>query len=187
MADPGFPASHTTATTTVTSSTTKVTTSIRFDPSYIKTIPGILKAVVVLINLIGFICIMVSEDNYHSRAGWFNFVSMVGFWVSGILLIMYLFHVIEKFHFIPWLKLEFGFCAAMCFFNLTSAAACAAYTSPLTGNNYEAWAAAAFFGFMAMGAYGADTFFKFKAWRAGDIAQGERTVTTSSTVTTPAY
>lgn len=43
MADPGFPAQHTT-TTTVTSNTT-IQTDIRFDPSYIKTIPGILKIV----------------------------------------------------------------------------------------------------------------------------------------------
>lgn len=42
MADPGFPGQHTT-TTTVTSNTT-VRTDTRFDPSYIKTIPGILKA-----------------------------------------------------------------------------------------------------------------------------------------------
>lgn len=43
MADAGFPGQHTT-TTTVTSSTT-VQTDLRFDPSYIKIIPGILKIV----------------------------------------------------------------------------------------------------------------------------------------------
>ena len=37
--DPGFPASHTTTTTT----TTHVSTSIGFDPSYIRTVPGIIK------------------------------------------------------------------------------------------------------------------------------------------------
>lgn len=46
MAESGFPGQHTT-TTTVTSSTT-VQTNIRFDPSYLKTIPGILKAVQVV-------------------------------------------------------------------------------------------------------------------------------------------
>lgn len=43
MADGGFPGQHTT-TTTVTSNTT-VQTNLRFDPSYMRTIPGILKAV----------------------------------------------------------------------------------------------------------------------------------------------
>uniref|UniRef100_T1HAD9 Uncharacterized protein n=1 Tax=Rhodnius prolixus TaxID=13249 RepID=T1HAD9_RHOPR len=42
MADPGFPGQHTT-TTTVTTSNTNVQTNIRYDPSYIKTIPGMLK------------------------------------------------------------------------------------------------------------------------------------------------
>lgn len=42
MADPGFPGQHST-TTTVKSSSTAVDTTIRFDPSYIRTIPGYLK------------------------------------------------------------------------------------------------------------------------------------------------
>lgn len=42
MADPGFPNQHTTTTTVQTSSTT-VETSLRFDQTYIRTIPGMLK------------------------------------------------------------------------------------------------------------------------------------------------
>lgn len=42
MSDPGFPNQHTT--TTVTSNTT-VRTDMRFDPSYIRTLQGILKIV----------------------------------------------------------------------------------------------------------------------------------------------
>ncbi len=53
-------------------------------------------------NIIGFICIMVSQNNWHSRANWFNFCSMGGFWITGILLAFYLFHIIEKLYFIPW-------------------------------------------------------------------------------------
>lgn len=48
MADGGFPGQHTT-TTTVTSNTT-VQTNLRFDPSYIRTIPGILKVVQIVSN-----------------------------------------------------------------------------------------------------------------------------------------
>jgi hypothetical protein len=46
---------------------------------------------------------MVSEVNWHSRANWFNFCAMGGFWITGILLAFYLFHVIEKLYFIPWI------------------------------------------------------------------------------------
>lgn len=45
-----------------------------------------------------------------------------------------------------------------------------------------------FFGFIAMIVYGIDAFFKFKAWRAGEIAQGERVRNVQkSEPVTPAY
>jgi hypothetical protein len=46
-----------------------------------------------------------------------------------------------------------------------------------------------FFGFISMIVYGVDAFLKFKGWRAGEIAQGERvrSVQKSETVGTPAY
>lgn len=44
MADPGFPGQHTTTTTVQTSSTT-VQTTVRFDPLYIRTLPGLLKII----------------------------------------------------------------------------------------------------------------------------------------------
>jgi hypothetical protein len=48
MADQGFPGQHTT--TTVTSSNTTVQTNIRYDPLYIRTIPGILKIAQIVSN-----------------------------------------------------------------------------------------------------------------------------------------
>ena len=44
MADPGFPGTYSTTTTTATT----VVTNIRFDPSYIRTIPGMLKIAAVV-------------------------------------------------------------------------------------------------------------------------------------------
>lgn len=65
-----------------------------------------------MLNLLGFICIEASgQFAYHSRGQWFNFVSMTGFWFTGILLVCYLFHIVEKFYKLPWLKIEFVFCA----------------------------------------------------------------------------
>ena len=45
--DQGFPGQHTT-TTTVTTTTTTTQPNIRFDPSYARTLPGILKIVQVV-------------------------------------------------------------------------------------------------------------------------------------------
>ncbi|CAG9768524.1 unnamed protein product [Ceutorhynchus assimilis] len=180
MADPGFPGQHTT-TTTVKSSNTAVDTTIRFDSSYIRTVPGYLKIAQIALNLLGFICIEASGVfSYHSRGSWFNFVAMTAFWVTGILLAFYLFHIIERFYKVPWLKFEFGFCALWT--GLYLIAACLAVTYSI-----EAYIAAGFFGFCAMVAYGIDAFFKFQAIKSGQLAQGERVMSKQSTttVTTP--
>jgi hypothetical protein len=56
MAETGFPGTY--STTTVTQTATTVTTNIRFDPSYIRTIPGMLKiAIMVMKLLLGFMSI----------------------------------------------------------------------------------------------------------------------------------
>ncbi|XP_015588164.1 CKLF-like MARVEL transmembrane domain-containing protein 4 [Cephus cinctus] len=178
----GFPGQHTT-TTTVTASTTTVQPNIRFDPSYVRTIPGMLKVAQVVLNLLGFICITVSQFSRESRSGWFNTVAMGGFWFTGILLALYLFHVVEKFFKIPWLKIEFIFCTIWTIFYLIAAALVADYAK-----HSEAFGVAAFFGFCAMVAYGYDAWLKFNAAKSGALAQGERQVSKQvSTVTSPAY
>ncbi|KAL5290095.1 CMTM4 family protein [Megaselia abdita] len=107
MAQQGFPGSHTT-TTSVTQTT--VSPQIRYDPTYIKTIPGILKCACLVLNLVGFICIQCSGAlSYHTRGSFFSTISMTGFWFTGIMLILYLIHICEKFYKIPWLKIEMYF------------------------------------------------------------------------------
>ena len=110
------PSATTTTRTTVTE--TKVNLAIRWDPSYIKTIPGMLKIGQVILDLIVFICVMCSGSYFRniSTGQWTDFVAMTGFWVSGILLLFYLLHVMEKFHVIPWLTIEMGFCCLWSFF-----------------------------------------------------------------------
>ncbi|XP_042235781.1 plasmolipin-like [Homarus americanus] len=170
MVDPGFPAHTATATA---APQPRPAGNIRFDPTYInfRNIPGMLKIAQIVFNLIGYICAAVSTFNSYSHANWFSFVSMTGFWVTGILLVLYMMHVLERFYMVPWLMLEFGYCALWCFFYLTAAVACATWGGVDSGA-----AAASFFGFVAMILYGADAFFKFKAWRSGDIAQGGQQV-----------
>lgn len=124
----GFPGAHV---TNVAGTTTTVEPRFRYDPSYVRTLPGQLKIVQMvghhikikltknlnaftiwklyfcfqILNLLGCIFITSSQYSYHGRAGYFNTIAMGGFWFTGILLVMYLFHIIEKFHGIPWLKI----------------------------------------------------------------------------------
>lgn len=180
--DQGFPGQHTTTTTT-TSSTTTYQRNIRFDPSYVRTIPGILKIVQMVTDLLGFICITVSSYSGNSRGGWFNTVAMGGFWITGFLLGFYLFHVIEKFHKIPWLKIEFIFCALWAVFYLLAASLAADYA-----RLSEGFGVASFFGFVALVAYAYDAWLKFKAIKSGMPAQGQMEAAKQvSTVTSPAY
>lgn len=178
MADVGFPGQHTT-TTTVTSSTA-VQTNIRFDESYLKTIPGILKIVQVLCSFLGFICILSSRVSTLSRGTFFSTISMIAFWFTGILLGFYLFHILEKFYKIPWLKMEFLFCAIWTGLYLLASI----LTTTVHDNGF---AAASFFGFVAMLAYAVDCYLKWVAMRSGGLAQGSRVVSkqTTSTVESP--
>lgn len=150
----------------------------KFDPFYARTLPGILKIVRMVLDLLGFISIMCSGVYaWLSRASWYSFVSMTGFWVTGILLLFYFFHLIERAYFLPWMLMESIFCAIWTIFYLIAACLVAAL-----GGAIEAYAAAAFFGFSAMLVYGFDAFLKFKGWREGEVAQGERH---TSTVASP--
>ena len=56
---------------------------------------------------------------------WFVFVAMTAFWITLVTLFMYLLHAMEKFHVIPWLMIEFGFCALWTFFYFSAALAAA--------------------------------------------------------------
>jgi len=165
---------QTTTTTTITE--THVQTNIRFDPSYIKTIPGAVKVAAIILNLIVFIC-GVSASNYWRSTTlmeWAYFVSMTAFWVTLILIVMYLFHFTEKFHVIPWSVIEMCFCGLWSFFYVTTAVDNAVNAAGHTQTS--ALSALAFFAFVAAGVYGFDAFLKFKLWRAGQFVQGERTV-----------
>lgn len=61
--------------------------------------------------LIGFICIQLSQHSPTSVAQFYSTITMICFWFTGILLVLYLFQVIYVFEKIPWTKIEFFFCA----------------------------------------------------------------------------
>lgn len=172
----------TTTTITTTTAASTVIVAPRFDPSYSKTLPGILKIVNMVLDIFGFICIMVSPY-YTSRGRFFSFVSMTGFWLTASLLFNYLFHLVERTSFIPWLLIEFAFNTLWTIFYVVASACVADYSARFT--DMDAYAAAAFFGFGAMAVYGADAFIKFRAWRNNELAQGELVVPSSHYVPPP--
>ena len=108
-------------------------------------------------------------------AEFFYFVSMTGFWFTLAMLIFYLVHLIEKFHVIPWMLIEGGFCGLWTILLLISSILAATHVE-----YSAAFGMAAFFGFIAMIAYGYDAFIKYRGCRAGQLAQGERTVQRSN-------
>lgn len=155
-------------------SETHVQTNIRWDPGYILTLPGALKSAAVILDIVCLICILCAPPYWreYSAGEWYIFVCMTAFWVSSILLIMYVLHAIEKFHVIPWLMLEFGFYALWAFFFCTAALALAVQGWPSA-----ALSVAAFFGFAATCVYAVDAVIKFRGWRAGELGQGLRKTT----------
>jgi len=166
-----LPSTHRTYTTT----TTTIDTTVRFDPSYVRSLPGTLKVGQLVLNLLGFICVSVARNSRAHNANWFSFVSMGGFWITLILLLLFLFHIIEKLHFIPWLLAETVYCAIWTFIYFTAA------TAVSSMSNYEGvFIAAAVFGYIAMLVYGFDAYLKYISWKAGELAQGNRKTTTTT-------
>ncbi|XP_014665856.1 PREDICTED: CKLF-like MARVEL transmembrane domain-containing protein 4 [Priapulus caudatus] len=140
----------------------------RWDISYIRTVPGLLKIAQVVISLIGFICCIAAGFNI-AATGFFEFVSMTAFWVSLVMLFLYLSHFISFVRAIPWLMLEFFYCALWTLLYLISSIVLASSSSNCA--NCGGMKAASFFGFVATAAYAVDAFFKFRGWRGGDTAQ----------------
>lgn len=167
-----------TATRTVTQSETSVNPSIRYDPTVFRSIPGIIKCTCVVLNLLGFVCIESSRYTNLQSGTFFNTIAMIGFWFTGILLVFYVFHVVERFFRIPWIQIEMFFCICWSLLYL------AASVSVSTVTHSGAYTAAAFFGFCAMVAYGYDSWLKFSAYKNGEIAQGTRKIVQQQTIVT---
>lgn len=180
MTEQGFPGQHTT-TTTVTSSSTTVQTDIRYDPLYFRTVPGVLKCVEIVLNFLVFISISLSKYSSFGRLSFLNLICGLGFWITGILLGCYVFHVVEKYFHIPWLKIELIYTGIWTLFLMIGSTMCVAYIG-----SSAVFGAVSFFGFINMIAYGYDGFLKFRSLQNGEIAQGERHVQkTTNTVSSP--
>ncbi|XP_059058986.1 plasmolipin [Achroia grisella] len=131
---------------------------LRFDKNYVKTLPGVLKLIQVICNLVGFICIKVSW--VWLSAIFFNILYWFANVVTLLLLLMYTFHFVEKYDRWPWLKLEFFYCCVV-----VLAYICFSIFATAIGESVGY--AVGFFGLCAIIAYGLDGYLKYRGWRRG--------------------
>lgn len=92
------------------------------------------------------------------------------------MLVLFLFHIPEKFYTLPWLPIEIGVtCIITLLYFISSLIVILISTSTHT--------VAGVFGFITMGVYAYSGYLKFAAWKNGEIAQGtlNRAMTTTMT------
>ncbi|ESO82805.1 hypothetical protein LOTGIDRAFT_229821 [Lottia gigantea] len=175
--------------TTVTqSSSSGVASSIRPDVLYVKSIPGILKIVEMILCLIVLICASVGMWWLGGGGGWVQFVAALAFVVTIILFIFHFMHIIEKLPG-PWVLIEFIFYIVITIMWLIAAIVAAARIG-----GHGSVIATAFFAFAATAVYAVDTFFMFRGWKGGvttttssSTAGGTTTTTTTQYETRTQY
>ncbi|KFP01977.1 plasmolipin [Calypte anna] len=112
---------------------------------------------------------LIADTTYylHAAYSWVLFVSIF-FWIVTVLFfVTYLLQLQLKFHVIPWPLVLMIFNALATVLYVSAFVTCAAAVQPTSWRqwDYNRRAAAAFFACLAMVAYGASTFFSFRAWR----------------------
>lgn len=166
---------------------------MEINKAYLKSIPGILGIVQVVLNAIVFMCSICSGWCFRGQSFfvWAELVSSIGFWVSlTLFLLQFLVRSRElMIQRIPvWKFIEAGLVALWCFFFFTVFLDCAIqstknlacgsigalgiYTSGLY-YDHGAIGATAFFAFAAIVAYAGDLYFRFREWKDGNPNQGK--------------
>uniref|UniRef100_A0A915PP59 MARVEL domain-containing protein n=1 Tax=Setaria digitata TaxID=48799 RepID=A0A915PP59_9BILA len=140
------------------------------DLNYLKTLPGMLKCTCITLDFICFICLAVGGSAYYPGAGWIIFICLFGMLISVILLILYLFRIVDLIRGIPWIVCEMiiYFAWAIFFF----ICGCVLTLVATQFRSLNGYGAAAFFSFGALCAYGFDSYLKFLSWRHDEIATG---------------
>jgi len=141
-----------------------------FDMEYLRSIPGVLKIVQTFCSLGAFITIVIVHYNW-----WVVYISALGtivaFVVSLVLLSMYAYHLIEVTQAsIDWLKYESIYDGGFCLLFLFSFGALTA-GAVIWGATTLFWGTGAVLCLIGCVAFGADFYFKYKAWRTGEDPQ----------------
>ncbi|NXJ65289.1 PLLP protein, partial [Rostratula benghalensis] len=112
---------------------------------------------------------LIADTTYylHAAYSWVMFVSIF-FWILTVLFLMtYLLQLQMKFYVIPWPLVLMIFNTVATVLYVTAFVTCAAAVRPTSWRqwDYNRRAAASFFACLTMIAYGASTFFSFRAWK----------------------
>lgn len=160
--------------TTFTSSsrTHSIRPEIRFEIDYLKTMHGVLKGIVLVLGIINVIIIATAV--WYGANGFFNTAIGLAWWYTLVMLILFLFHVPEKFYTLPWLPVEIG---VTCIITLLYFIASLMVILISTGTH----TVAGVFGLITTAVYTYSGYLKFQAWKNGELAQGSLTNSTIST------
>ncbi|XP_033898080.2 plasmolipin [Acipenser ruthenus] len=154
---------------------------VKMDVLFIRTIPGILMIVEIVLGLL--VWALIAGTTYVNHAfGWVMFVSVTLWVITTSLFVVYLLSVPAKIQFVPWpiAMLIFNVIATVLYITafITNAASVPTNWAPY----YNNLAASAFFACLVMIAYCASSFFSFTAFRG----QGSNAATNQATGSLPA-
>ncbi|XP_013403660.1 CKLF-like MARVEL transmembrane domain-containing protein 4 [Lingula anatina] len=141
-----------------TTQTTTTTIMPSEDPGYIRSVPGILKIVEIILCLVVFICVIIAPG--YGGSGWVWFIAISAFITTLILLIFHVVGLISRLPG-PWMLIEFIYYIVIAVFFLI------AFIIAAVGcrYGYASIIATAIFCFASCAVFGVDTYFQFQAWR----------------------
>ncbi|XP_075694478.1 plasmolipin [Rhinoderma darwinii] len=139
----------------------------RPDINFLRSIPGILMIVEIVLGLLVWALIADSYYYFVPAYGWVMFVAVFCWLLTVILFIAILLQLQRRIPVVPWPLTVFIYHAAATVLYITGFIACAASVRTVffSHNDYNRKAAASFFACLVMIAYGGSTFFSFGEWR----------------------
>ncbi|XP_040265545.1 plasmolipin [Bufo bufo] len=139
----------------------------RPDITFLRSIPGILMMVEILLGLLVWALIADTYYRFAPGYGWVMFVAIICWVLTIMLFTIILLQLQRRIPFIPWPLTVFIYHAAATVLYVTAFITCAASVNIgiVNHSDYSRRGAASFFACVVMIAYGANTFFSFMEWR----------------------
>jgi hypothetical protein len=127
------------------------------------------------VGIINLIIINVAPV-WFPATGNFNATISIAWWYTLVMLLLFLFHVPEKFYTLPWLPVEIGVTSivTLLYFIASLLVILQRDTTHTIGG---------IFGFITTAGYGYSGYLKFTAWKNGELAQGTMSRSTTTTTT----
>uniref|UniRef100_A0AC34Q8L4 MARVEL domain-containing protein n=1 Tax=Panagrolaimus sp. JU765 TaxID=591449 RepID=A0AC34Q8L4_9BILA len=113
----------------------------QLDLEYLKTLDGLLKVAVICLCFLCFVSLIVGGPGHFHGVSFATFVSVFGFSITLILLLLYLFHVVDQFQHLPIIVTEMIYCFAWTIFCFIAGSVLAVASITFKGAAF--WAVAA--------------------------------------------